>query len=88
MAEFCVDCWNRINKSNLPPSKYKTTKYLCLCEGCGKYKNVIITEKDNYFSYRTAAFQLPFMLIYSIFYLLWKLLALPFKLYKKKKHKS
>ena len=48
MAEFCLQCWNRINKTNDPPDKYILSKELDLCEGCGKWTNVIITTRRTY----------------------------------------
>lgn len=49
MAEFCLDCWNRINEIDDPPEKYLISKDLDLCEGCGEWKNVIATEKRYYY---------------------------------------
>ena len=45
MAEFCLQCWNRINQTNDPPDKYILSKELDLCEGCGKWTNVIVTTR-------------------------------------------
>jgi hypothetical protein len=42
MAEFCLDCWNKMNNSSLTNIDVKISKYLDLCEGCGEIKNVII----------------------------------------------
>ncbi len=53
MAEFCLDCWNRINNTNDPPEKYIFSDELDLCEGCAEWKRVIVTERrgsiGNYF---------------------------------------
>ncbi len=48
MAEFCLDCWNRINKTNDPPRKYVISKEPELCEGCGTYKAVILFRRRSY----------------------------------------
>lgn len=48
MAEFCIDCWNKINETNEPESNYIISDELELCEGCGKYKKVIVAERKNY----------------------------------------
>ncbi len=45
MAEFCLECWNRINKRNYTECDYLLSEDLDLCEGCGQYKQVIIREK-------------------------------------------
>ena len=33
MAEFCLECWNRMNEINDSPKKYVLSKELELCEG-------------------------------------------------------
>lgn len=47
MADFCIDCWNKLNSTDYPPSKFILSKDLDLCEGCGKYKRVIEYEFDD-----------------------------------------
>ncbi len=41
MAEFCLECWNRLNKTKKKPEDVTLTRYLDLCEGCGEMKQVI-----------------------------------------------
>ena len=48
MAEFCLDCWNRINKTKYDERKYVISKDLDLCEGCGERKHVIVMERNGY----------------------------------------
>ena len=48
MAEFCLQCWNRINQTNDPPDNYILSKELDLCEGCGKWTKVIVTTRRTY----------------------------------------
>lgn len=45
MAEFCIDCWNQINESNDSKWRYARSWRKDLCEECGQYKRVIITER-------------------------------------------
>lgn len=52
MAEFCLDCWNKINETNDSPQKYLFSDEPELCEGCGKQKKVIITERKSYYKYK------------------------------------
>lgn len=47
MAEFCVDCWNKINETKYSKDRFVISKDLDLCKGCGEYKNVIIREKET-----------------------------------------
>ncbi len=49
MAEFCLECWNRINGSDDSKRKYVFSKELELCEGCGEWKKVIIRQRRFYF---------------------------------------
>lgn len=45
MAEFCLDCWNKINKTNDSKWRYALSWDKDLCEECGQYKRVIIVER-------------------------------------------
>ena len=58
MAEFCLDCWNRIMDTNDPPKKYLISKELELCEGCGEYKHVIVRAKDRYHLFKCLSIKL------------------------------
>lgn len=46
MAEYCLDCYNRIYKKKFKKSDVK----LCLdiCEGCKKFKMTIVYIKRSY----------------------------------------
>lgn len=50
MAEFCLECWNELNGTDKPKSYYILSEELELCEGCGEWKNVIISERSFGFS--------------------------------------
>ena len=43
MAEFCADCFNKMNQTDYPPEDFGLSKRLDLCEGCGEMKRVVIT---------------------------------------------
>lgn len=45
MAEFCLKCWNELNGTDFPASEYILSEELELCEGCGEFKKVIVTER-------------------------------------------
>lgn len=45
MAEFCLDCWNKLNKTNFTEREYVLSRELDLCEGCGQWKPVIINVR-------------------------------------------
>ena len=45
MAEFCLDCLNKLNGRNDPKSKYIISRDLDLCEGCGEWKHVVVMER-------------------------------------------
>ena len=42
MAEFCLDCWNKMNGTRHSKRKYVLSKDLDFCEGCGEFKHVVI----------------------------------------------
>lgn len=45
MAEFCLDCWNQINKTNDSKWRYVLSWEKDLCEECGQYKRVVVVER-------------------------------------------
>ena len=57
MAEFCVDCWNKFHETQYSAYEFQRTWRRELCEGCGKYKRIIIEQTPEYFYYP------PFILI-------------------------
>ena len=44
MAEFCLDCWNKINQTHDSKWRYTFSRNKDLCEECGRYKRVIVVE--------------------------------------------
>lgn len=60
MAEYCLDCWNRMNGTNDPAKKYILSKEKELCEGCEQQKHVIIMPR------RFSPFSYLFAVIYTI----------------------
>ena len=45
MAEFCLDCWNKINNSQDTRLRYVISWEKDYCEECGQWKRVIVTER-------------------------------------------
>ena len=85
MAEFCLDCLNKmINKGEDNKEKFVLSKDLDLCEGCGQWKHVVIMERRAYYMHKFRYFILPF----KILYFLWRLLILPYLIYKDIKNKK
>ena len=84
MAEFCLECWNRINGSNDSKRKYILSKDLDLCEGCGEYKSVIVMERREYYLYKLRFLVFPFKIIFVVAIFLWRLVTLPYWLFKYK----
>ena len=48
MAEFCLECWNKIMETSDPEAKYIISRELDFCEECGEYKHVIVAIKRRY----------------------------------------
>ena len=45
MAEFCLDCWNKLNNSSFTEREYVLSDEPDLCEECGEWKPVIVTVR-------------------------------------------
>ena len=45
MAEFCLDCWNRMNHAHWTERDYVLSNGRDLCEGCGKFCRVVEGER-------------------------------------------
>ena len=84
MAEFCPDCWNRINGTDDKKSKYILSEYSELCEGCGQYKPVILEIKRYYYARKLRYITLPFVIIYRVICILGRLLMHFFSAFKHK----
>lgn len=47
MAEFCLDCWNRLNHTSYTERDFILSEELELCEGCAKFKQIILAERKT-----------------------------------------
>lgn len=47
MAEFCLDCWNRINHREDTKRDWILSEELDLCEGCGTRRQVIVAPRKH-----------------------------------------
>ena len=45
MAEFCLDCWNKLNNESNTEDSCTLSDDLDFCEGCGEMKRVFISYK-------------------------------------------
>ena len=45
MAEFCFDCFKEMMETEDKQWQYVLTDDLELCEGCGRYKRVVVRER-------------------------------------------
>lgn len=68
MAEFCLKCRNKINKTADNKRKYVLPKDLELCECLGKLKHVIIMERKIYYICKFKYIVTPIRIIYNILY--------------------
>ena len=46
MAEFCLDCWNKINHTRLTEEDVVLTVYLDVCRECDEIKELIEGEAN------------------------------------------
>lgn len=52
MAEFCLECWNKMNGTCETEKDWKLSKVLELCEGCGEYKQIIVAPKNLHIDWK------------------------------------
>ena len=45
MAEFCLDCWNKLEGTHATERDYVLSGEWDLCEGCGEWKRVIVRKR-------------------------------------------
>jgi len=57
MAEFCLDCWNKINEIESSERKYILSQELDLCEECSEWKHVVITECGYNYTHKSRIFK-------------------------------
>ena len=48
VAEFCPECWNKLNGFDDPKESYILSLEKELCEGCGEWKRVVIGRRKHY----------------------------------------
>ena len=87
MAEFCLDCYNKIHNRKDKKYKYILSADLDLCEGCGEWKQVIIAERWYYYAHKLRYIILPIRIIAGIIGLIFKLIILPYFIFKYLKEK-
>ena len=85
MAEFCLECWNRINGTKDSGRKYMLSKELDLCEGCGEWKPVIIVERKTYYMNKFGFFTLIIRMVCGFIYSTHMLIKFLFQHNKTKK---
>ena len=86
MAEFCLECWNKINGTEDGEWKYVLSKSLYLCEGCGELKYIIVTERDANIKFNACAFIMKFLI--AILYIIFNLLMVPYFVFRYIKFKN
>ncbi len=78
MAEFCLECMNKIEGTCEDSKKYILSEELNLCEECGEYKHTVVCEKKYHYLYKFRFIVIPC-------YIIWRIITLPYFLYKHKK---
>lgn len=82
MAEFCLECWNELNDTEDSQRKYIMSDDVWLCEGCGKWKKVVVVERKIYYLYKFRFFIMPIKFIGILLFVLWRLLIFPYLVFK------
>ena len=52
MAEFCEECWKKINYIKGDSIRFVLSRELDLCEECGEYKRLVVEMRRSTFLYR------------------------------------
>ncbi|MCL2748355.1 MAG: hypothetical protein FWE59_06850 [Oscillospiraceae bacterium] len=47
MAEFCLDCWNKLNHIRLKAEDVVLSDYLDFCEACAEMKPTIVCYRKH-----------------------------------------
>ncbi len=47
MAEFCLDCWNKMNHTQDTERDWILSETPDLCEGCGQWKPAIVIPRER-----------------------------------------
>ena len=47
MAEFCLECYNKINNTDYKKKDVVVSSFPELCEGCGECKKIVISESNR-----------------------------------------
>lgn len=81
MAEFCVDCWNKLAGTNLPTNKYILSKELDLCEECGRITHIVITERKYYYRRK-------YRKLWRFLDILWRIIMIPYVYHKYRNTKN
>lgn len=84
MADFYLDCWNKINETSGSKRKYILSEDLELCEGCGEWKRVIVAKRNSYYAYKLRYVTLPIGIIGGAICFLVRLLMLLYFIFKHK----
>lgn len=74
MADFCLDCLNKLDNTNYSAKRFILSDYADLCEGCGCYKRIIIMKRKYYYLCKFRYVILPFRIIDFLF----RVLTLPY----------
>lgn len=85
MAEFCSDCWNDFYCTKLAYENFILTRRQSLCEGCGKYKRLVITTVKYRWQYKLRYIFIPLRQIYRRFRPLFDFFGFPYRLIKYRK---
>lgn len=46
MAEFCLECLQKLDGRQYDPKEFVISDDLALCEGCGQWKHVVVMRRS------------------------------------------
>lgn len=81
MAEFCLECWNKMHHKNCGKWDVKLSWGLYLCEGCGEWKRIVLDKRC--INYQFILIELIGLILEEIILLL----LYPFRRHQRKKRR-
>ena len=74
MSEICLECWNKINGTEEPESKYVLSDNLELCEECMELKHIIVAEQKPFDFYKLVVYYFLMLLGFLIIQTVYKII--------------
>lgn len=86
MAEYCLECWNKMHNTNYTEDDFEISECLYICECCERYTKVALRRKPDP-PFWSAMFTWPFELVGAIVTAIGRGVRKLYDYYKERKNK-